>query len=70
VLEFKVEGAKNTASVYTNDYFKLELTALGFTPTGNMNPCTDFEGKKARVQYAESSDKTVDGQVIAVELRK
>jgi tetratricopeptide (TPR) repeat protein len=69
-LEFKVEGAKANVSVYTNDYFKLELTALGFTPSGNMNPCTDFEGKKARVQYAESSDKTVDGQVIAVELRK
>jgi tetratricopeptide (TPR) repeat protein len=70
VLEFKVEGAKNTVSVYTNNYFKLELTALGFTPAGDMNPCSDFEGKKARVQYAESSDKTVDGQVIAVELRK
>jgi len=25
---------------------------------------------KARVQYAESSDKTVDGQVVSVELRK
>jgi len=25
---------------------------------------------KARVQFAESTDKTVDGQVIAVELRK
>jgi hypothetical protein len=35
-----------------------------------MNPCKDFEGMKARIQYAESSDKTVDGQVIAVELRK
>ena len=35
-----------------------------------MNPCKDFEGMKAHVQYAESSDKTVDGQVIAIELRK
>jgi hypothetical protein len=35
-----------------------------------MNPCNAFEGMKARVQYTESSDKTIDGQVIAVELRK
>jgi hypothetical protein len=49
---------------------KIDLTALNFTPTGNMNPCKDFEGMKARVQYAESSDKTVDGQVVSVELRK
>jgi hypothetical protein len=35
-----------------------------------MQPCHDFEGMKARVQYAESSDKTVDGQVVSIELRK
>jgi tetratricopeptide (TPR) repeat protein len=70
VLEFKIEGTKKSVSVYTNNYFKLELSALGFTPAGDMNPCKDFEGRKARVQYAEVSDKTVDGQVIAVELHK
>jgi tetratricopeptide (TPR) repeat protein len=70
VIEFNVEGAKKTVSLYTNNYFKIDLTVLGFTPKGNINPCADFEGMKARVQYAESSDKTVDGQVIAIELRK
>jgi len=70
VLEFQVQTAKGSVSVYTNNYFKLELSALGFTPSGDMNPCHDFEGRKARVDYAEVSDKTVDGQVIAVELHK
>ncbi|HEY2857368.1 MAG TPA: DUF1570 domain-containing protein, partial [Terracidiphilus sp.] len=70
-IEFKIEGAAGkTVSVYTNDYFKIDLSTLGIAAPGNMNPCTDFEGKKARVQYAEVSDKTVDGQVIAVELHK
>jgi tetratricopeptide (TPR) repeat protein len=69
-LEFHVEGAGKTVSVYTNDYFKIDLSALGVTPDGSMNPCTDFEGKRVRIQYAEVSDKTVDGQVIAVQLRK
>ena len=70
VLEFQVETTKKPVSLYSNNYMKIDLTALNFTPARDMNPCKDFEGMKARVQYAESSDKTVDGQVIAVELKK
>jgi Tfp pilus assembly protein PilF len=70
VIEFKVDTAGKPVSLFSNNLFKIDLTALGFRPNGDMNPCKDFEGMKARVQYAESSDKTVDGQVIAVELRK
>lgn len=70
VIEFHVEGAGKAVSLYSNDYFKLEFTALGFTPQGEIHPCEDIEGMKARVQYAESSDKSVDGQAIAIELRK
>jgi hypothetical protein len=70
VIEFRVEGAKKTVSVYSSNYYKLDVSALGYTPEGDLNPCTDLEGKKARIQYAECSDKTVDGQIIAIELRK
>ena len=70
VIEFQVETGKKPVSLYTNNFLKIDLSVLGFTPKGDMNPCKDFEGMKAKVQYAESSDKTVDGQLIAVELRK
>jgi Tfp pilus assembly protein PilF len=69
-IDFQVENAKKTISIYSSDYYKLDITALGFTPEGDLNPCTGLEGMEARVQYAESSDKTVDGQVFAIELRK
>jgi hypothetical protein len=69
-LEFQVNTGGKPVSVYSNDYFKIDLTAVGFTTADSLNPCKDFEGMKARVQYAESSDKSIDGQVIAVELRK
>ena len=70
-IEFRVEAAAGkTVTLYNNDFPKIDLTAIGFTPKRDMNPCADFEGMKARVQYVESSDKTVSGQVIAVELRK
>jgi hypothetical protein len=69
-MEFHVDTDKKPVSLYSNNFLKIDLSVLGFTPKGDMNPCKDFEGMKARVQYAESSDKTIDGQVIAVELRK
>ncbi len=70
VIEFRVEGAKGSVSLYNNNYYKLEFSALGFTPEGALQPCSDIDGMKARVQYVESSDKTVDGQVLSIELRK
>jgi len=70
VLEFQVDGPKGSIKIYNNDFAKIDLTVIGFVPKGPLNPCSDFEGMKARVQYAESTDKTVDGKVFAIELRK
>jgi tetratricopeptide (TPR) repeat protein len=70
VIDFEVQTTAKPVSVYSNNYFKIDLTASNFTPSGSMNPCKDLDGMKAKVQYAESSDKTVDGQVISIELRK
>ncbi len=70
VMEFQVEGAKSTVKVYSNDFTKIDFTVVGLTFDRSMNPCKDFNGMKARVQYAETTDKSVDGQVFAVELRK
>jgi len=70
VMEFRIEDPKASVSLYTNNYYKIEFSALGFTPEGAIQPCSDLDGMKARVQYVESSDKTVNGQVVSVELRK
>jgi tetratricopeptide (TPR) repeat protein len=70
VVEVTTKAGDKQVSLYTNDYFKLDLSALGFTPKGEMNPCKDIEGMKARVAYAGSSDKSVDGLAIAIELRQ
>lgn len=70
VIEFRLEGEKKPLRLYNNNFAKIDLSVLGFNPSGPMNPCKDFEGKKAKVEYAETSDKTVDGMVVAVELKK
>jgi tetratricopeptide (TPR) repeat protein len=70
VLELRVVGAKDSVTLYNNNFSKINLTVVGFTPKGSVNPCSDFNGMKARVQYAETTDKTVNGQVLAIELHK
>jgi tetratricopeptide (TPR) repeat protein len=64
-----VEDGK-TISLYSNNYLHIEFSASNFTPQGTMNPCTTIQGMKARVQYAEVSDKSVAGQILSVELTK
>ena len=70
LMELQVEGAKSTVKVYSNDFTKIDFTVVGLTFNGSMNPCKDLNGVKAQVQYAETTDKSVDGQVFAIELRK
>ena len=70
VMDFQIVTLKKTIALYTNNYYQLDLSALGFEPKNEMNPCKDIEGFKARVRYADSSDKSVDGQVVSIELRK
>ena len=70
VMDFQVATGKQNVALYTNNYYQLDLSALGFEPKNEMDPCKDIEGFKARVRYADSSDKSVDGQVVSVELRK
>jgi Tfp pilus assembly protein PilF len=70
VMDFHVVTPKKTIALYSNNYYQLDLSALGFEPKKEMNPCKDMEGFKARVLYADSSDTSVDGQVVSIELRK
>ena len=70
VMDFQVVTLKKTIALYSHNYYDLDLSALGFEPKSEMNPCKDIEGFKARVRYADSSDKSVDGQVVSIELRK
>ena len=69
-LELKVAGDGKGLSLYSNNYFKIAFSAANYAPDGDLNPCSDLEGKKARVQYSETSNQSVDGQILSVELSK
>jgi hypothetical protein len=69
-LQVQVAGKTKPIALYIGDYYKLDLTAQGFQPKSEMNPCRDLDGMKAKILYAETSDKTIDGQIVAIELHK
>jgi len=72
ILTLSVEtvGQGPAVSLYRNDFKQIEFSATNFAPKGDLNPCTDIEGLKANVGYAEVSDKSIAGQILSVELSK
>jgi tetratricopeptide (TPR) repeat protein len=70
MLSVDPSGKTPAVDLYRNDFKQIEFSALNFTPKGDLNPCTDIEGLKAKVEYAEVSDRSIAGQIVSVELSK
>jgi tetratricopeptide (TPR) repeat protein len=70
VIELTLAAGGKNFALYSNNYYKIDFSAANFTPEGEIHPCTDLQGMKATVQYSATSDKTVDGQILAVMLSK
>lgn len=69
ILTLDVVHARRKVSIYTNDYFKIPFTTT-FPSTGEIKPCSAIAGMKARVVYAEVTDKRIAGQIVSMELSK
>jgi Tfp pilus assembly protein PilF len=69
-IEFKVEDGGKAVSLFNNNYYEVPFSASNFTPDGEIHPCTDLEGMKAKVQYFATADKTIDGQILSIEVSK
>ncbi|MGH9617809.1 MAG: tetratricopeptide repeat protein [Acidobacteriaceae bacterium] len=70
VITLNVEAPGEKVFLYSNDFAKIDFKAANYTPQGKLHPCTQLEGRKARVRYGEVSDKSVDGQIESVMLSK
>jgi hypothetical protein len=69
-MELKKEGDGKTLSLHSGNYFKIQFTAINYIPVGELHPCADLEGMKARVEFFEGSDKSAEGQILSIELSK
>jgi tetratricopeptide (TPR) repeat protein len=69
-MTLKVESASKPLDLHTRNYYKIQYSALNFTPSSEMNPCKDLEGMKAKVEYFEGTNGSAEGQIVAIELTK
>ena len=69
-MHLRVENAKKPVLLRARNYYKVQFSALNFTPTAELNPCKDIEGMKARVEFFEALNESAQGQIVAIELTK
>lgn len=69
-IDFNIAAKGKTMALHNGNYYKIGFTALGFTPSGDLNPCKDLEGMAAKIEYVESSAKPAVAYVVAIELHK
>jgi tetratricopeptide (TPR) repeat protein len=69
-IDLAVDAKGKVTSFHSGNYYKIVFSALGFTPTGELNPCKDLEGRPAKVEYVESAARPESAYVVAIEIRK
>jgi Tfp pilus assembly protein PilF len=69
-MDLSVKSPGKTIPLHSDNYFRLQFSALGFTPSAELKPCTDLEGRPAKVEYVESADKSAPARLISIELHK
>ena len=68
VLDLKFVVGSNTTALHSDNYYKVQFSALGFTPNGELHPCTDLQGMQAKIEFVEIAGDV--HQIVSVELRK
>jgi hypothetical protein len=69
-LDMAFDDSDKILRLHTDDYFKVDFSAINFTPGGTMNPCKTVKGMYARVYYYRIEGHPREGELISVELRK
>jgi tetratricopeptide (TPR) repeat protein len=69
-MDFVVVSGGKEIALHTPNYYKVEYSALGFTPEGELKPCTQIEGRAAKVEFIEPTDRSAKNRIVAVELHK
>ena len=69
-MELTVTSGAATIALRTDNYYKIQFSALNFQPSADLKPCSDLENRPAKVEYVESANKSDSPHLIAIELHK
>jgi len=69
-LDMDFDDSYEILHLHTDNYFKVNFSAIDFTPKGILNPCKTVKGMYARVYYYHIKGHPHEGDLISVQLRK
>jgi len=69
-MELSVKAGAKTLIFQSDNYYKVQFSALGVQPNGDWHPCEQLQGRPAKVEYVESADKSETPHLLSVELHK
>jgi tetratricopeptide (TPR) repeat protein len=69
-LDMALHVGSRSLELHSDDYYQIQFSVLGFKPSGDLKPCTDLEGRPAKVEYVEPADKSESAHLVSVELHK
>jgi tetratricopeptide (TPR) repeat protein len=69
-MDLTVASGEKILPLRSDNYYKIEFTALNVQLRGDLKPCTDLENRPAKVEYVDSADKSDIPHLIAVEIHK
>lgn len=69
-LDLTVNSGAKTLSLHSDNFYKIQFTALNFQPSADLKPCVDLENRPAKVEYVESANHSDPPHLIAIELHK
>jgi hypothetical protein len=49
-LDLAVTVGAKTLALQTDNYYRIQFTALNFEPGGDLKPCGDLENRPAKVE--------------------
>jgi len=69
-MDLTLASSAGKFHLHSEDYLKVEYSAVGFEPAGELVPCTGLRGRRARVFFYDLKGRPNEGDLISVELRK
>jgi len=67
-IDLAIQTGAKTLSLHSENYYEIQFATLGFQTDGKPKPCTDLEGRSAKLEYQESTNNSGTATLISIEL--
>ncbi|PYV19500.1 MAG: hypothetical protein DMG21_01445, partial [Acidobacteria bacterium] len=69
-MDLTLTSRSGAVHLHSENFFQVEYSAVGFTPEGVLKPCTDLQGRRARIHFYDLKGRPNEGELISIELEK